>query len=178
MSTETPITEDWLREVGFKWHQLERQPSKQWLLWLGDALRHRGNMISNEDLGIELAQCWWKNSVGGIGGTEGEWFCWLRADTSHRYSRFLHVRHLRYQDELIRLIEALTGIEWKPENNIGGSMQTQKNADWFRAEYDRLDRRMLRENYKHREIEKDDSMGGALPQHLEAHEKAKSGAPQ
>lgn len=22
-----PITEDWLRSVGFKWHQIERQPT-------------------------------------------------------------------------------------------------------------------------------------------------------
>ena len=40
-----PITEEWLKEVGFKWHQLARQPEKQWLLWLGDAVR--------DGLGIE-----------------------------------------------------------------------------------------------------------------------------
>lgn len=33
-----PITEEWLKSVGFKWHQLDRRPEKQWLLWLGDAL--------------------------------------------------------------------------------------------------------------------------------------------
>ncbi len=32
------ITEDWLYAVGFRWHQLDRQPNKQWLLWLGNAI--------------------------------------------------------------------------------------------------------------------------------------------
>jgi hypothetical protein len=28
------ISEPWLRCAGFKWHQIDRQPSKHWVLWL------------------------------------------------------------------------------------------------------------------------------------------------
>jgi hypothetical protein len=46
-----PITEEWLKLVGFRWHQLERQPSRHWLLWLGGALDD-GTVPAVEDLGI------------------------------------------------------------------------------------------------------------------------------
>jgi hypothetical protein len=31
-SKSEPITEEWLKAVGFRWRQIDRQPSKQWLL--------------------------------------------------------------------------------------------------------------------------------------------------
>jgi len=34
------LTEEWLKRVGFKWHQLDRQPDKHWLLWLGSRPSH------------------------------------------------------------------------------------------------------------------------------------------
>ena len=173
MMPDEPITEDWLREVGFKWHQLDRQPAKQWLLWLADCFRQRGNMVDTEDLGIELAPAWWFGQTGMLCGSENEWYCWIRGDTSGRYRRFIHIRHLRTKHELIRLIEALTGQCWDAANIINGSMTTPENAARYRAEADRLDRRILRDS-KWGEVEKDDSMGGALPEHLEAHEKAKA----
>jgi hypothetical protein len=46
------ITEEWLKEAGFKWHQLDRQPDKQWLLWLGRAI----DDADFEDLGIEVSR--------------------------------------------------------------------------------------------------------------------------
>jgi hypothetical protein len=30
------ISEDWLRSVGFKWHQIDRQPSRHWVLGCRD----------------------------------------------------------------------------------------------------------------------------------------------
>ena len=81
-----PITEDWLREVGFKWHQFDRQPNKQWLLWVSDACGQWGS--SGDDLGVELAA----GSYDAERGDREGWFCWLRSDVSHRYSRFIHVR--------------------------------------------------------------------------------------
>jgi hypothetical protein len=275
MILNEPITEEWLKEVGFKWHQFDRQPDKQWLLWLGD----HTDSGDTQALGIELTV-----------GTRGEfWFCWLRSDTSHRYSRFLHIRHMKVKGityltplegnercqsilntnvgvadqvltsmsasiaagmaslatiaaktpvaaqmamwitwfakfaeeaeplgaaclakngarrilypvgktpgapplnrlalrrefdwqkglkyispkvkgEVIRLIVALTDSDWKPENHIGGSAMTQKRADSIRADYDRLDRRIVREGRPWRDIEKDDSRGGALPEHMQ-----------
>ena len=51
------ITEDWLKSVGFKWDQFERQPTKNWTLWLGGCQEcHRqNNWTGPEDFGITLA---------------------------------------------------------------------------------------------------------------------------
>lgn len=150
------IAEDWLRAVGFKWHNLERQPDKHWLLWLGGATRGDQMFAGHEDLGVEVTP-----------SRDGMWFCWLRSDVAHRYSRFLHVRHLRTRVELIKLIEALTGQTWNPANNLYGSMRTPEAAARIREADERLDLRMMRERPAWREIEKDDSRGGALPEHME-----------
>jgi hypothetical protein len=154
MMLNDPITEEWLKSVGFKWHQFDRQPDKQWLLWLGDFT----SSGDTQDLGIELAP----------GARDGFWFCWLRSDCSHRYSRFLHVRRMKVRGDVIRLVVALTDSDWRPENHIGGAAMTQKRADSIRADSDRLDRRIMREGRPWRDIEKDDSRGGALPEHMQA----------
>jgi hypothetical protein len=159
-----PITEDWLKSVGFKWHEFERSGGKHWLLWLGGALEE--SWTGTEDIGLELA----------AGIRPSYWFCWFRSDTAHRYSRFVHVRHLKFQDEVITLIEAITGVPFKVENCMFGALHSQKHADYIRREeHDRLDRQLLRERPRWREIEKDDSRGQALPDHMEAAEKARSG---
>lgn len=151
------ITEDWLKQIGFRWHELERQNCKQWLLWLADTFRTRGDMVDTEDLGIELSRM----------DTRDAWHCWLRADTAHKYSRFLHIRHLRTQQELIQMIEGITGQQWNPENNVYGSMMRPEHAASIKADWNRLDKRIMREGHPWREIEKDDSRGGALPEHME-----------
>lgn len=152
------LTEDWLREVGFRWHQLERQPNRHWLLWIGWSIPDR--VAAHEDLGLELAK-----------GLEDTWFCWLRADTSHRYSRFLHVRHVCYRSEVIALYEALTGAAWKPDNHIGGMAYPPEMAARIFRENDRFDRVLLREHPHWGELERDESRGQALPEHREAYEK-------
>jgi hypothetical protein len=160
------ITEEWLRSVGFKWHQFDRQPDKQWLLWLGDATGNGEMFTDLEDLGIELAP---------VTSNTDLWHCWLRSDAAHRYSRFLHIRHLKTQDELIALIEAVAGQAFDPINNINGSMfRPEIAARLHRKEEERqqrLDVKMLRPNW--RDIEKDDSRGRALPEHLQAAEDAR-----
>ncbi len=161
--TDAPITEEWLREVGFKWHQFDRQTTKHWLLWLGDALPDR-MFHDNEDLGIEVCS---------DHPDPLEWYCWLRADTSGRYHRFIHIRHLRTQRELIAMIEGLTGQAWDPANNMWGSMRRPEQAARLRKNAERADQRLLRERTKWQEIEKDDSRGRALPEHMEAAEKAR-----
>jgi hypothetical protein len=159
---ELPINEQWLKEVGFKWHQLERQPHKQWLLWLGDAL---DKISSYEDLGIEVSFSGWP--------TECCWNCWLRSDVSHRYSRFVHIRRLQKRSELISLVEAITGQAWNPENHFYGCVRRPEMAERLRKEHERIDLKLMRDGYRWLEIEKDDSRGQALPEHYEAHEKAK-----
>jgi hypothetical protein len=169
MSETAPITEAWLKEVGFKWHQVNLQPDKHWLLWLGDAIRERddSSFTSYEDIGIELAR--WL-------GDDPSWFCWFRSDAAGRYHRFIHLRHLRYQHEVIALVEAVTGQPWDPRNHFYGSCVGPKQAERNRSEHDRLDRVIRRENPKWSEIEKDDTRGRALPEHLDAHAKARGGA--
>lgn len=146
-------SEEWLASVGFKWHQLDRQPAKHWVLWLGG----RRFLQSYEDLGVELAP-----SV-----RDGNWTRWLRSDFARRYHRFIFLRHLTQRRELISLIEFLGGLPWVPENNLYGAMRTPEEAAWIRSEDDRLDRILLQSNEPHHEIEKDDSRGAALPEHKE-----------
>jgi hypothetical protein len=157
---EAPITEDWLKEVGFRWHQLARQPERHWLLWLGDAVRGRNSMIDIEDLGVEVCS----------GASDDNWFCWLRSDLSCKYSRFIHLRYLKTQDDLISLIEGITGQQWDPANNLYGSMRKPDNAKRVRENDERLDRKILKER-PWSDLEKDDGSGGALPEHRVAYEK-------
>ena len=156
-----PIMEEWLRSVGFKWHQLDRQTHKHWLLWIDRCMG-----ADAESVGIEVTAGAWNQRR----DDHEDWYFWLRSDLAGRYHRFIHFRHLRYQEELITMIEGLTGQTWDPANNWYGSMVTLERAERLRAEADRLDRRLRMSGYPWAEVEKDDSLGGALPEHLEFHE--------
>lgn len=154
-----PITAEWLASVGFKWHQFDRQPDKQWLLWIGRLCGNEGP----DSLGIELAP---------VGHGTDEWFCWLRSDLAHRYSRFIHVRHLSTQAQLMLLFCGLTGEQWDPSRHLYGSAIKHEAAEAERKRQERLDRRLLLQGHPWSPVEKDDTLGGALPEHLAAHEKA------
>lgn len=163
---DLPLSEDWLKEVGFRWHQLDRQPDKHWLLWIGGGLRERKRSVftGREDLGIEVAR----------GNAGYGWFCWLRSDAAGRYHRFIHLRHLDTRRDLVDIVCALSGRPWMPENHLYGALFSPEQAEYHRQQNDRLDRR-LRERGAWSDVEKDDSMGGAIPEHLYAHEAAKKG---
>jgi hypothetical protein len=77
---QAAISEEWLKSVGFKWHQFDRQPTKQWLLWCGIPNQQDNWGVDSQDIGVEVSE-----------GRDGSWFVWLRSDTAHRYSRFLHL---------------------------------------------------------------------------------------
>lgn len=160
---DMPLTEEWLKEAGFKRHQLERQPDKHWLLWIGDAIGN-GFVASYEDLGIEVAPMLKK----------AEWFWWLRSDSAGLCHRFIHLRHISSTGELIAVIEGITGKKWNVANNLYGSMRSPEHAARIRAEDDRLDRKIMRQT-PWSEIEKDQYIGRALPEHREAYEKTKGG---
>lgn len=167
---DEPITEEWLKTVGFKWHEFERQSSKHWLLWLGGGLKQKPTLTSFEDIGIELAPGWWHNRDGERVG-DADWFCWLRSDAAGRYHRFIHLRHLSTQDDLIKLVEAISGWPWTPENHLYGSLHSPENAARIRKDCERADRRLVEESGPHHkwaEIEKDDTRGRALPEHVTA----------
>jgi len=153
-----PITEDWLKANGFKWHQFDRQPDKHWLLWIGDCA---GLFTSYEDLGIQVAP--------NVPTDPETWFCWLRDDSAGRYHRFIHLRHLRTTDELVAIIAALSGRPFDPANCLHGSLRTPEQAARIRAEHERLDRRLNRAGYPWREAEKDEFRGRPLPEHQDHH---------
>ena len=161
--SDDPITEEWLKASGFKWHQFDRQPTKHWLLWLGSGLKEGPSLTSYEDIGIELA--------GDVPGKPEEWFCWFRSDAAGRYHRFIHIRHLTTQDEVIRLVEAVSGRPWAPENHFYGSLHSPANAARIRQEHERIDRRLINDSGPHNkwaDIERDDTRGRALPEHMTA----------
>jgi hypothetical protein len=154
------ITEEWLKSVGFKWHQLDRQPNKHWLLWIAT------DGIDFESLGVEVS----------LNDYDQTWFCWLRSDCSHRYSRFIHVRNLKTRDDLIQLIVGISGQPWNPESHFYGVIRSAEAADKLTRTLQREDIKSLvgsPAHFKWNEIEKDDTRGGALPEHYEAHEKAR-----
>lgn len=158
MPDRQPISEDWLKSAGFKWHQFERQPEKHWLLWVGDAL---GRFKSYEDLGVELAP--------GVPTDLSAWFCWLRDDSAGRYHRFIHIRHLHTVDELVALIEGIIGRRFDPANSLYGCHRTPEQAARIRQEDERADRRLMRSGYPWSEAEKDATRGGPLPEHQDHH---------
>lgn len=156
---DEPITEDWLKDVGFKWSRYHRQNTKHWLLWLGDAVREREgfNLTSYEDIGIELTP----------GHNDPKWFCWFRSDAGSLYSRFLHVRHVRLKIDVVRLIEAVTGYPWTPEYHVGGSARGPlgyKNMlDYARRKDVEL---LVEPNRAWHDIERDPYRAGATAQTL------------
>lgn len=174
MDNKEPISEEWLKSAGFKWHQFDRQTEKQWCLWLGSCMdcppsddpdnQQYWRFSGDEDFAIEVA-C---NSRG-IGDRNNHfWFCWFRGDSAGRYHRFIHVRHIRYQHEVIALVSALTGREWKPDNHFNGSAKCERCAARIRMERERMDIRHRESVVKWSEVEKDDTRGRSLPEHMEA----------
>lgn len=175
--SDEKITEGWLRDAGFKWHQFDRQPEKHWLLWIGGATADRHSFTSFEDIGIEVAPCAYRNRNGGLINEEAGWFCWLRDDAAGRYHRFIHIRHIHTTGDLTRLIEGITGQTWDPANNLYGNMYRPADAARLRQERQRIDRDLTlgaQPYQKWSDVERDDERGRALPEHMSA--AVKSGA--
>jgi hypothetical protein len=156
------ITEDWLKSVGFRWSQIELQPHKHWILWLGGAIDD-GSLIDREDIGIEITPMRFNNANGDGVGSDA-WFCWLRSDAAGRYHRFIHLRHIRTQADLIAIIVAISGQAWAPENHYHGGILSPRQAERYRKRADRLDLK-IRDQDTWYDLEKDQTAGGALPEH-------------
>src|SRR5260370_7219795 len=117
----------------------------------------------------------WEDFTGKYGFSDGEGVeqrdfeararlvCWLRSDFASRYHRFIFLRHLKAQRELILLVESLSGVPWAPENNLYGAIRTSEEAAQIRSEDDRLDRVLLRTRQRHYEIDKVDTPAAPLP---------------
>jgi hypothetical protein len=138
--TEAPlITEDWLRDCGFKWEQLDRQPHKSWLLWIGMACVDYGSMFrSSDNLGIELSKILSQPK----GYRYDLWNCWIRNDIAGRYARIIHVRYVYLQSEVEHIIAALTGrrVEWR--DSMYGSLHDPVSGEQLRHDRMRLDQRI------------------------------------
>jgi len=119
------ITAEWLASIGFRWEQMS-DCAKRWVLWIVCTVPRP--WVGRDDLGIELDKPPWGNEE------NKEWFCWLRCDVAGRYHRFLHVRHLTYQDELYLLIQGLTGIPFDPQNVLCGSLRSPAEVKAIREE--------------------------------------------
>lgn len=145
----TPITEDWLKEIGFKWHEVERS-GKHWILWIGSSLANnpaKGYRHSSfDDFGIELSKF----------GKDDGYMCFYRADYAGRYSRFIFCRDIWTQEQLIRLIEALTDIPFDKQNAMYGTLYRPEQAAHLREENERLDRKMALA-HRWRDDEQDDT---------------------
>lgn len=141
------ITEEWLRSIGMKWEQRERSPCKHWLLWLAPACIDPGPdrrlFACSEDLGIELT----------FDPQQNYYFCWIRADYAGRYCRFLHVRHMTRQEEVVKLIEALTGRTWVPADVLYGAFRSPEQAEDLRKDSESLHQRLAAEWGKRIEAE-------------------------
>jgi len=132
------ITEDWLRDCGFKWEQHERQPAKHWVLWIGLACLDYSQTQMPDSLGIEVSPV--ESYL--FPGYENLWYCWIRNDIAGRYSRIIHVRHIALQEELESIISALTGrkVDWS--DSMYGMLHSPDRAERMRQERMRLDQRI------------------------------------
>lgn len=159
-----PLSEEWLKSVGFKWDQLDRQPTKHWTLWLGNAVDDNTRMADSSDIGVELAT----RSV----YDDGSWHCWLRSDVAHRYCRFIHVRVLRTRRDLMEVIFGLTGREFDPDDCFYGSFLSHDRANRARAEAKRFDMLLLQTSAPWNDVEADEHRGRPRQEHTIEHDRA------
>lgn len=135
---DNTLTEDWLRDAGFKWEQFDRQPSKHWVLSIATACidpheKGRRMWAAPDDLRIEVAY---------NDGEQPYWFCWLRSDFAGRYARLIHLRHITTIKELVTIIEAVTGRDFVSVDCLYGMFHAPENAANLRKESQRLDKRL------------------------------------
>lgn len=132
------ITEDWLRDCGFKWEQHDRQPEKHWVLWIGLACLDYDRTVMPDSLGIALSKV--PDNI--LPEYQNLWHCWIRNDVAGRYSRIIHVRYVYLQSEVESVIEALTGrkLDWR--NSLYGNLYSPKQGEQLRQDRLRLDQRI------------------------------------
>ena len=124
-----PLTEEWLKDSGFKYYQEERQPQKHWQLWLGWGSDYKNSC--NDDIGVEVSMAWWFNrNQEKIGDVDG-WHCWIISGKCAR--KLIHVRLIYTENDLINLAMAITGKPWKPENHMYGNCYNDQHAEVVRG---------------------------------------------
>ncbi len=100
-----PLTYAWLLTHGFRTVIVERTayPHVRRAL-AADKVGGRLPFESADDLCLEL-------SLGGAAEAV-DWYCWLLQAEPRRH---IHIRYLRYRQEVVQLYEALTGAKWQEQ---------------------------------------------------------------
>jgi hypothetical protein len=65
-------------------------------------------------------------------------------------------------------VQAISGRPWTPTDHLYGSLHSPENAARIRKDLERLDQRLMRGGHPWADIEKDDTRGRALPEHMTA----------
>lgn len=112
--TETPITDEWLAEVDFKWRQGDRQPNKHWKLILN--VPHDDWLNCIEPTSIELQRSGWENDKGDYIGDPHSWMLWI----TDRFDRNAFIRTIHWQEEVTALAALISGRPWNPATHIYG----------------------------------------------------------
>lgn len=106
--TDDLITEDWLKTHGFRLvggrtdERTKPEVKLRRLAIKRECVGDRNIFDSPDDLCIDIAP----NTI------KGDWFVWLHQEEPYR---FIHVRQFKYQADLMRLYEALTGKAFDAE---------------------------------------------------------------
>lgn len=110
---QTPLTDEWLSEVDFKWRQDERQPNKHWKLIIQVA---SDEFRCWEPTAIELQRCGWVGGSGHYIGDPDKWMLWV----TDRFDRTAYIRDICWQEEVRTLAEILSGRPWDPSTHLYG----------------------------------------------------------
>lgn len=111
--SETPITDEWLSAVDFKWWQGERQPNKHYTL-ICNVIGQTSRCI--EPTAIEVQRCGWIGGHGDYIGDPSRWMLWIK----DRFDRSVFLREIQWQEEIVLLAELITGRAWNPDTHIYG----------------------------------------------------------
>lgn len=108
------ISEDWLAEVGFKYREPgERQPFRHWTLTFSEP--------DDDGMYLETTMPGCLNAKGEHVGADRGWFLWLG-----REHKFIHLRHVYEREEIVAVVEALTGLPWVPTRM--GNVKVRRGA--------------------------------------------------
>lgn len=83
------ITWEFLRSIGFRFTSSSVDPVPHMVCSV-----HR-----NQEVGLEVSPC---------RGPGDSWFVWLRSDLAHSKCRFCFIRHVDTEEQIVRLMEAIT----------------------------------------------------------------------
>ena len=112
MTDKTPITDEWLSLVNFKWRQFEQQPNKRWTLKL---ITFQQGSQNYDSAAIEVQRSGWHSASGYVGDPD-LWMLWFR----DMFDRTAYLGEIRWQSDITALAEIIMGHPWNPKNHRSG----------------------------------------------------------